>query len=190
MCANKWLILNRHICVRSEYLKPFNCAKIELLVLEPFHCVQINKYYWIELFVLNSCTCYHFTRVEVTAQWCSFVWHTVEKWLCFPQVLHVWSHAEHVKWRALVPGVPYWWLLQPMQTWQGSAMLLLWVAVALVSIWPLLVCAALFFLVCNTLTSRLKLCLRYQSCHGLCIEWGEWEGRCKSHFSNMQNKQQ
>ena len=26
MCANKWLIVNRIICVRQKYLKPFNCV--------------------------------------------------------------------------------------------------------------------------------------------------------------------
>ena len=29
--------------------------------MEPYDCVQMNEYCWIELLILNSNTCYHFT---------------------------------------------------------------------------------------------------------------------------------
>ena len=88
------------------------------------------------------------SKLFITARRCPlFVWYTVEKWSSFPQVLHVWPHAGHVKRRALVLGVPCWWLPHPMQTWRCScsAILLLQVTEVLVLILPLLVRPVLFF---------------------------------------------
>ena len=33
MCANKWLIVNRIICVRKKCLKPFNCMQIKKMLI-------------------------------------------------------------------------------------------------------------------------------------------------------------
>ena len=53
--------------------------------------------------------------------------HTLDRWLGFPQLLHVCPHPWHFSWRDLVPEVLCWWLPQPTQAWWlGLASLLLW----------------------------------------------------------------
>ena len=53
--------------------------------------------------------------------------HTLDRWLGFPQLLHVCSHAGHFSWRDQISEVPYWWLPQPTQSRQlHLASLLSW----------------------------------------------------------------
>ena len=47
-----------------------------------------------------------------------FARHTLDWWLGFPQLLQACPHAGHFGWWDPVPGVPCWWLPQPLQIWR------------------------------------------------------------------------
>ena len=52
---------------------------------------------------------------------------TLDRWLGFLQLLHIYPCAGHFSWRDPVPEVPCWWLPQPTQAWRlGLASLLSW----------------------------------------------------------------